>query len=39
MKENIIETYLNYLYAVRMHEEYGDFMVIQMTLLSIMKIK
>lgn len=24
MKENIIETYLNYLYAVRMHEEYGD---------------
>ena len=24
MKENIIETYLNYLHAVRMHEEYGD---------------
>jgi len=24
MKENIIEIYLNYLYAIRMHEEYGD---------------
>ena len=23
MKENIIEIYLNYLYAIRMHEEYG----------------
>ena len=24
MKENIIEIYLNYLHAIRMHEEYGD---------------
>ena len=24
MKENIIEIYSNYLYAIRMHEEYGD---------------
>ena len=24
MKENIIEIYMNYLYAIRMHEEYGD---------------
>ena len=24
MKDNIIEIYMNYLHAIRMHEEYGD---------------
>lgn len=24
MKENILEIYMNYLYAIRMREEYGD---------------
>jgi hypothetical protein len=24
MKKNILEIYMNYLYAIRMHEEYGN---------------